>query len=226
MAEQHSSRRDHLWIPDEEVIKVGNKPTGRDKPRNVIPSEHGGKLSTGLQSIVDYIEHSKASDTLSEEDVIIFKVTLPEGEKLDNSQRMKILADNGINVNVVKDNRKAIVSTSKQRFQRLRNRVEDYKDRGTFKDFQYLDSFEPYTGSEKQAGKLRELALNISPPSTIDIQLLLVPGLGRGVYDRILPKLELRISEAHGEIVEKPYFLSDGTPVIRTLIPSAVLQGL
>ncbi|MHB0912946.1 MAG: S8 family peptidase [Armatimonadota bacterium] len=226
MAEQDSSRRDHLWIPDEEVIKVGNKPTGRDKPRNVIPSEHGGKLSTGLQSIVDYIEHSKASDTLSDEDVIIFKVTLPEGEKLDNSQRMKILADNGINVNVVKDNRKAIVSTNKQRFQRLRNRVEDYKDRGRFKDFQFLDSFEPYMGSEKQAGKLRELALNISPPRTVDIQLLLVPGLGRGVYDRILPKLETRISEAHGEVVEKPYFLSDGTPVIRTVIPSVVLQGL
>lgn len=34
-------RRNHLWIPDEEVTRVDKSPTGRTTPRNISFTEHG-----------------------------------------------------------------------------------------------------------------------------------------------------------------------------------------
>ncbi len=87
--------KSHLWIPNEEVISVRNKKTGRDKPRNIVHSEHGEKLSNSLKLIISNYDKIHSTSSLSQEDLVIFKVNLPDGEKLDNTQRQKILADNG-----------------------------------------------------------------------------------------------------------------------------------
>jgi len=47
----NESKKFHLWIPDEEVIQVAKSPTSRTTPRDVVFSEHGHKLSAGLQLI-------------------------------------------------------------------------------------------------------------------------------------------------------------------------------
>ena len=44
-----NDKKPHFWIPDEEVERVSKKPTGRTTPRDIVYSEHGAKLSHGLQ---------------------------------------------------------------------------------------------------------------------------------------------------------------------------------
>lgn len=67
----------HLMIPDEEVE------TRDKKLMNITPdpgldfAKHGATLSTGLQNIVKAYENLK-SDSLSEEDLVIFKMIVPE----------------------------------------------------------------------------------------------------------------------------------------------------
>lgn len=220
--------RPHFWIPDEEVIYKENKPTGRDKPRDVVPSEHGSKLTSSLEHIVSYYKSiSEEQNSLAEEDIVVFKVTLPEGEKIANTQRQKILKDNGLQLNAVKNYRNAIVSTTKQQFMRLKNRVDRYKTSGQYATFQYIDDFSPLMGSDKKSDKLKRLyATEVKPPENIDIQMLLVPNLENNLYTRILPKIKTMIIASKGQLVEEPYYLSDGTPVVRALLPSQALENI
>lgn len=222
-----NGERIHLWISDEQVDRIENKPQGREKPRDVIPAEHGSKLSAGLSSIVDFYSNTMKENSLSDEDIMVFKVVLPEGEKIDNSQRQKLLESEGLTINAVKDSRHAIVSTNKKMFSRLTNRVNTYKDSGKYAGFQYVDVFEPYTGGEKQSGDLIRTVYNSEkPPEFVDVQMLLIPKLDQGVYSRTVTKLSNKIAGLNGDVAEEPYYLTDGTPVIRAIIPSGVLKGL
>ncbi|MEN6326008.1 MAG: S8 family peptidase [Syntrophomonas sp.] len=222
-----NDERIHLWISDEQVDRIENKPQGRDKPRDVIPAEHGSKLSAGLSSIVDFYNNTAKENSLSDEDIMVFKVILPEGEKIDNSQRQKLLEGEGLTINAVKDSRQVIVSTKKQMFSRLSNRVNTYKNSGKYGGFQYVDVFEPYTSGDKQSGDLiRTIYNSEKPPEIIDVQMLLIPKLDKGVYSRTVTKLSNKIKDLNGNVAEEPYYLTDGTPVIRAIIPSEILKGL
>lgn len=46
--------KNHLWIPDGEIDNVEKKPTGRSNQYGLEHTDHGQKLSQGLQSIVDF----------------------------------------------------------------------------------------------------------------------------------------------------------------------------
>ena len=144
----NESKKFHLWIPDEEVIQVAKSPTSRTTPRDVVFSEHGHKLSTGLQLIKQRIEETTRDNSLADSDLYIFKVELPEGEKVQ--YKSELFAKNGMQVNVVKDERSAVVSTTRQQSQILKNRVEAYTRKGVGKThFDYIEDFKPYLGSEK-----------------------------------------------------------------------------
>ncbi|MEA1961207.1 MAG: S8 family serine peptidase [Bacillota bacterium] len=222
-----NDERIHLWISDEQVDRIENNPQGREKPRDVIPAEHGSKLSAGLQSILNSHKNTLRQNSLSDEDIMVFKVILPEGEKIDNSQRQKLLEGEGLTINAVKDSRHVIVSTNKQKFSRLSGRIGAYKGSGRYSGFQYVDVFEPYAGGEKQSGELiRTVYNNDRPPVEVDIQMLLIPKLGEEVYTRAVNKLSGKIVGLNGKLAEAPYYLTDGTPVIRAIIPSGVLEGL
>lgn len=222
-----NNKRIHLWISDEQVDRIENRPQGRERPRDVIPAEHGSKLSAGLSSIVDFYNKTMNESSLSDEDIMVFKVVLPEGEKIDNSQRQKLLESEGLTINAVKDSRHVIVSTNKEMFSRLTNRVNTYKVSGKYAGFQYIDVFEPYTGGEKHSGDLiRSVYNSEKPPEFVDIQILLIPKLDQAVYHRTVTKLSNRIVGLNGDVAEEPYYLTDGTPVIRAIIPSGALKGL
>ncbi len=209
----------HLWIPNQEVITIPNIKTGRGKPRNVVYSEHGEKLSTGLKLIISNHEKVHAVSSISQEDLVIFKVNLPDGEKLDNTQRQKILSDNGLEINVVKTKKTAIVSTTKEKFNRLQDRINKYKSTGTLADFQYLDNFEPLLINDKEtSGIKRIIQTDINKDlNFIDLQFLLLPHLNKEIYARALPKL-VELINLNGSLLRQPYFLSDGTPVIRASV--------
>lgn len=210
--------KSHLWIPNEEVISLPNKKMGMTTPRNVIHSEHGSKLSSNLKSIIERHEQSHIKSSLRDEDLIIFKVNLPDGEKLDNSQRQKLLNDNGLQINTIKNRRTAIVSTTSEKFRRLQNRISQYQSSGKLADFQYLDNFDVVSISDKETNTIKGIVNDQAKSNTIlDVELLLLPNLGHTVYSNILPRL-ITIVQSKGSLLRSPYFLSDGTPIIRASV--------
>lgn len=216
------NQKPHLWIPDEEVIQVDKSPTSRTAPRDVVFSEHGHKLSTGLRLIKQRIEETVHDDSLADSDLYVFKVELAEGEKVQH--KSKLFTANGMYVNAAKDERNAIVSTTKQQFQILKNRVEAYTRKGRGRTyFDYIGGFKPYSGSEKNSNELKRTLYLQQPPETIDIQLMFVPNLGSKLYERAVNKVVEKITQSNGQVQGPPYYLSDNTPVIRAIVPSTTL---
>lgn len=212
-------RRNHLWIPDEEVTRVDKKPTGRTTPRNISFTEHGQKLSSSLQSIKQAIENVSEDDSLSDTGLMIFKVELPDGEKIKDKK--DLFTSTGMEVKVVKSENKAVIATTKNQFQSLKKRIDDYTRSGSGKTyFDYIEDFKPYLGSEKNSSSLQKTTCSDLVPDSLDIQLMLVPNLREEIYDLAIQRLVEKIGDRDGIIQEEPYYLSDNTPVIRVIIPS------
>ena len=212
-------RRNHLWIPDEEVTRVEKKPTGRTTPRNISFTEHGQKLSSSLQSIKQAIENVSEDDSLSDAGLMIFKVELPDGEKIKDKK--DLFTSTGMEVKVVKSENKAVIATTKNQFQSLKKRIDDYTRSGSGKTyFDYIEDFKPYLGSEKNSSSLQKTTCSDVVPDSLDIQLMLVPNLREEIYHLAIKRLVEKIGERDGIIQEEPYYLSDNTPVIRVIIPS------
>ena len=65
----NDNQRPHFWIPDQEVERVPKKPRGRDKTRDIVHSEHGAKLSQGLQTVKQTLETTQNDDSLRDVDL-------------------------------------------------------------------------------------------------------------------------------------------------------------
>ena len=218
-----NDKKSHFWIPDEEVERLSKKPTGRTTPRDIVYSEHGAKLSHGLQLVKQAVEEFKEDDSLQDAGLYVFKVELPEGEKIQH--KSDIFTKNGMHVNAVKDERHAVVSTTRHQFQILRNRVEAYTANGTNRtQFDYIESIAPYIGTEKNSGELRKKLYIDQPPETVDIQLMFIPNLQSKDYVMAIEKVKEKIHTVRGKIQQDPYYLSDRTPVIRAILPSGTLS--
>ena len=189
----------HLWIPDEEVEQLDKTLRSFTKDRDLDYGEHGTTLSNGLQSILTAYSHLEA-DSLSDEDLIVFKMVLPEGE--DIYAKRDIAEKEGLKINVVKDKRQAVVSTSKSRFERLQDRVGNYRDSGRLKHFQFVDSFEPYTAEDKEASSLKRSILEIKTMN-IDVQMMFIPNLDEEIQDRAAGKLIERIQNLQNVSIAK-----------------------
>lgn len=187
-----NDKKPHFWIPDEEVERLSKKPTGRTTPRDIVYSEHGAKLSHGLQLVKQAVEEFKEDDSLQDAGLYVFKVELPEGEKIQH--KSDIFTKNGMHVNAVKDERHAVVSTTRHQFQILRNRVEAYTANGTNRtQFDYIESIAPYIGTEKNSGELRKKLYIDQPPETVDIQLMFIPNLQSKDYVMAIEKVKEKI---------------------------------
>lgn len=222
-----SNKREHLWIPEGEVDRRPNVPTGRSKDMGVIPAEHGTKLSMGLQNILAVYDKIKSGDSLGADDIMVFKILLPEGEKISNSARQKFIENEGLIINAVKDSRHVIVSAKKSMFERLNRRVSDYRASGRVRDFQYIDGFEVYTGEEKQSSALKEyLQKEFSNSIPVDIQIMLLPKLEKETKLKVVWKIISKIIEVKGALPTDPYELSDETLVIRAIVPMGAISIL
>jgi len=213
------NRHEHLWIPDGEVVNLPYEPQGRDKDMGLEPAEHGSKLSLGLQNILSTFERIRSNDSLGADDIMVFKVLLPEGQKIDNAMRQKFLEGEGLKINAVKDSRQVIVSTKKSMFERLTNRVNTYKNSGRLKNFQYIEGFEPYTSEEKQAATLRKHLIELGENIQIDIQMMLLPKMDHISQEKAVGTLMKKIIQLEGKVIDEAYELSDGTAVIRAMMP-------
>lgn len=141
-------KKEHFGILNEKVRKIKKDPISRPTPRDVVFEEHGAKLSSGLELIKQSFEKNKGDDSLSDSNLYIFKVELPEEEKVQ--YKSELFSKNGMTVNAVKNERNAIVSTTKQQFQILKNRIDAYTQNGKGKTyFDYIDELKPYVGRKK-----------------------------------------------------------------------------
>lgn len=217
-------RKHHLWIPAEEVTDIPKTPTGRRKDYGVTPAEHGQKLSQGLQEILEIFEKFKASDSLSEEDMVTFKVILQDGE--DIASQKKLLEDEGMKINAVKDHNHAVVTAKKDVFGNLQQRVGKYRDEGRKKDFQYIAGFEPFRSEDKKAADLVKYYCENPDEITIDVQMMLLPELAPDVRDRVQKKIETKITQKNGKIQDEPYHLTDGTAIIRAMVSVSSLDEI
>jgi len=218
----NNEKKPHFWIPDNEVQQVSKKPTSRTKPRDVVYTEHGANLSNGLERVKKSLHTTESENSLAEIGLCVFKVELPEGEKIQ--YKAELFAKNGMQVNAVKDERSAVVSTTNQQFQILKNRIGAYTEQGTNKThFDYIESFSPYVGSEKDSNELKKRVYLQRPPETVDVQLMFIPNLRAQEYTVALKKVIEKIQQSNGIIQQNPYYLSDNTPVIRVIIPSKTL---
>jgi hypothetical protein len=218
----NNEKKLHFWIPDEEAHKFKKKPQGRQKPRIISFKEHGSKLSHSLQLIKELAERTRADNSLRDKDVLVFKVELPEDVKVQH--RPDIFSSNGMELKAVRNERNAVVTSTRSQFQLLRERIEDYVSRGINKSyFDYVESFEPYIGTIKDSSGLQRTLLQEAPPKTVDVQLMLIPDLGSDFYESALPLLIEKINKSNGSMPEPVYYLSDKTPVIRAIIPSSTL---
>ncbi|MFA6857905.1 MAG: S8 family serine peptidase [Treponema sp.] len=136
-------QKQHFWIPDTEVKSIGKKLRGQTKPQNVVFSEHGEKLSRGLQSIRETLEKNKADDSLINTDTRVFKVKLCDDEKIQSKE--DLFRNTGLTLNAVQNKTDAVVSSTKQQLENLQKKVGTYTRNG--EDKTYFDYIElaPYS---------------------------------------------------------------------------------
>lgn len=195
----NENQRPHFWIPDKEVEQLSKELTARPKVRNVIFSEHGAKLSQGLQMVKEAIDASQDDDSLCDVGLYVFKVEFPQGEKVQH--KSELFSKNGMHLNAVKDERHAIVSTTRQQLQMLKNRVGAYTANGANRtQFDYIESISPYIGTEKNSSELRKKIYINQPPETVDIQLMLIPNLQPQEYTNAISKIKEKIIVTQGII--------------------------
>lgn len=218
-----SEELQHLWIPDEEVEQLDKKLRGDSEDRGLDHSAHGETLSTGLRNIVTAYSHLE-NDSLSDEDIMIFKMVLPETEEIYSKR--DIAEKEGLKINAVQDKHSAVVSTNKKMFTRLQERVGKYRETGGLKYFQYVDQFEPITAEDKRSKGLSRFLGNNKEELHVDVQIMLVPNLEEDMRAKAVSRLEQEIRSMNDQQGVRRYDLSDGTPVIRADVHIKDLERL
>ena len=99
--------RPHLLIPEPEVDYIDPRPVLGPKKQDVDHYEHGSVLSNGLQDIVSAYTKIQSADSLRDEDIRIFEILLPEGEKFSNKTLRDFLEAEGMSIASVHDEHRA-----------------------------------------------------------------------------------------------------------------------
>lgn len=216
--------RYHLWIPEDEIDNVEKTPTGRSNQYDLVHTEHGQKLSQGLQSIVDFFQRLQSSDSLDEQDLVTFKIILQDKE--DFAAQKDFIENEGLTINAVKDGRHAIVSAPRDVFGNLQGRVSRYRDKGTKKDFQYIQGFEPFTAEGKKASSILRYIKENPDAVSVDVQIMLLPDMAPDVQARAQANITDRIQKKNGTLQGDPYQLTDGTAIIRASMSPGELNEI
>ncbi|NLZ76574.1 MAG: S8 family peptidase [Spirochaetales bacterium] len=212
-----SDTKNHFLIPEEEVTRLVKTLQARSRPRDISYSAHGEKLSSSLTRIKEIYYEKIEDDSLAPLDLMVFQILLPEKYKIQDQSNLFTSA--GLDVKAVKTMNKAVVTTSKSRFEALSEKIDRYIQSGQNRSYlDIVEDFEPYSGVEKHSSGLKKRMAGEEPlPERIDVQLMLLPNLRKDEYEKILVNLNDKL----GEKKTSAYELSDGTPVIRaTLQPS------
>ncbi len=225
-----SDFRAHLLITESDVIRIDDTSKPPFNNRGLDPFEHGSTLSSGLESVLEAYTRIQSSDSLSDEDIRLFEVVLPEGEKFSTKTMYDFLAAEGMTVNSVRDQRHAIVSTTQSQFETLRKRIGMYTSQERkFAKFQGIEGFRFPDPMDKQAPSLQELIRSKMAEIPVDVEIQehqLTGQIGAKGQANAEKRLIADIQAKGGSIVSNPFQLSDGTPVIRAKIPVGQLRAI
>ncbi|MGE6260846.1 S8 family peptidase [Heyndrickxia sporothermodurans] len=221
---KESENKSHFLIPDSEVKKVDYIPQARPKPKDIDHIEHGMELGKG---IIQIKEKRKNKKTPISDDLVIFKVELSETDTVDaRGDYEKIFLNNHLRVNAIKKSNVAIVSAEVKDFEKLENKLSKYINSSGKKSefFQYINKISDVDNKDKKSYDL--IYEDNKQDVNKDIQITLVPSLEEKVYSKMLGYLEGELEKSNGTLIDKPYFLSDNTPVLRVLLPSSGIDNL
>lgn len=201
--------RPHLLVPETEVEYIDPTQPRGPKKEDVDHFEHGKVLSSGLQEIVDAYTKVQSAGSLSDEDIRVFEVLLPEGEKFSNKTLRDFLQGEGMKIKNVHNERCATVVTTTSRFNTLRDRVGKYRDGERInKSFRDIDSFRFPDAVDKQSPSLKARFLEVVGAEIFDVEFQeqkLTDELGTNGQMRIEQKLIAEIKQEGGEIRSEPY---------------------
>jgi hypothetical protein len=191
------NKNQHFRIPDQDVLRQEHNLTGRSHDRDVYHVEHGEKLIGYLNQVE--VAHKNRRGPLSDE-LMVFKVAVAEKVHLHTKATRDFLETSGLTIHAVKNDSAAIVSTNKEKWDRLRLRLEGYKHRNSYKDFQDIEQFSPLEHAEKESESLKKIlnqeGLQQEP---VDIQIMLLPNLGQQQKEKAIRYLLNRLLQKTDE---------------------------
>jgi hypothetical protein len=136
----------HFVIQESDVDKIKNSPTGRTKIVPRIFSEHGQRLSLGIQQVEEFTILNPSSL----DDVVVVRPKLHEGHKFSEQSKQDFLKSRDIEVKAIQTNEVAVVATMPQAVQKFKQYVGTYAKNGTNKtDLQYVEEITPFHGVDK-----------------------------------------------------------------------------
>lgn len=86
----NNERKEHLWIPDEEVIRLDKALTARPTPKNISFAEHGQKLSHSLQEIKKVMENIAEDNSLADSNLMVNSYLFNRTIKKDGKNGMYV----------------------------------------------------------------------------------------------------------------------------------------
>lgn len=222
--------RPHLLIPDPEVELLGPRPTGGSPKEDVDHFEHGSALSNGLQDILAAYTKVQSADSLRDEDIRVFEVLLPEGEKFSNKTLRDFLEGEGMSIRSVHDERRATVVTTGARFNTLKDRVGKYRDGERInKSFRDIASFRFPDPIDKQAPSIKAKFLAEVGSEVLDVEIRELKVDDQvGVQGQLRAEQDLirHIQERGGEMRSAPFSLADDTRILRAGITVSSLKEI
>ena len=222
--------RPHLLIPETEVDYIEPPPPRGPKKEDVDHVAHGSVLSSGLQEIVTAYTKVQSAGSLRDEDIRVFEVILPEGEKFSNKTLRDFIEAEGMTIKNVHNERRATVVTSASRFGTLRDRIDRYrKGERVNKNFRDIEGFRFPDPTDKQSPSIKERFLQEVGSEVLDVEIReenLLNELGINGQIRIEQKLMEGIRAQGGEIRSEPYLLSDDTRILRAGVTLDSLQSI
>lgn len=220
--EKNGERKPHFLIPDGEVDNIEFTPTSRNELLDIDHVSHGEHLHKEISTVTN--RHHQKKTPISDE-IVIFKIELNENDKADaRGDYENIFSQNNLAINAISKSNVAIVSSSLETLYQLEEKVKKYiSTKGHSANFfQNIKSISYFEGKEKQDKNLSKIKEDI-----IDAQITLVPKLSDQTYEVMLAYLDQEFAKINGySIKEDLYYLSDRTPVLRSMIPSSGLSAI
>ena len=220
--------RPHLLIPEPEVDYIDPHPVLGPKKQDVDHYEHGSVLSNGLQDIVSAYTKIQSADSLRDEDIRIFEILLPEGEKFSNKTLRDFLEAEGMCIASVHDEHRATVVTTGTRFGTLRERIARYsRGERINKSFRDIQAFRFPDPVEKQAPSIKENFLSAVGAEVLDVEIREVnisEHVGMEGQLKAEKNLITQIQKHGGQLLSKPFVLADNTRMLRAGIAVSGLK--
>lgn len=212
----------YLWIPEDDAADVPLEPPVREEVPYVRHEEHGLVLLQGLRRISAFFMRLHRDGTVLYGDSLTFKLILQKNAGI--SRRRGFIEDLGMKVHAMRDSVHAVVTASQDAFERLVLQVRRYRDTGSEPDFRYIAGFAPFTARDKQSESLRGFQREHQDAESLDAGIMMLPKLPPEQTAEYTARVTRNIRRHEGRPIGDPYELTDGTQMIRSVIPPSAVS--